>query len=118
MSLDETKFSRIAVTNDDEDDVVIHAGARPEPAQQPASSGGSPQDDALSDGLDAQRPDEPEAAPASAAPAGGRKPDKGYRETTAEDLEPLPMSLTQKVVVALAALLIVGAVAYYFVFMR
>lgn len=118
MSLDETKFSRIAVTNDDEDDVVIHAGARPEPAQQPASSGGSPQDGALPDEPDAQRPDESEAASISAAPAGGKKPDKGYRETTAEDLEPVPMSLTQKVVIVLAALLIVGAVAYYFVFMR
>lgn len=118
MSLDETKFSRIAVTNDDEDDVVIHAGVRPEPVPQPASSGGSPHDDALSGTSDSPRPDEPEAAPASAAPAGGKKPDKGYRETIAEDLEPVPMSLTQKVVLAVAALLIVGAVAYYFVFMR
>ena len=50
MSLDETKFSRITVTSDDEDDVVIHAGARPEPVQPPTSGEASPQDDALDDG--------------------------------------------------------------------
>ena len=53
----------------------------------------------------------------SASARSGKKKD-AYRETTMEDLEATPMSLTQKVIIALALLLVVVAVVYYFLFLR
>ena len=55
----------------------------------------------------------------AAAPLRGREERRTtYRETTMEDLEATPMSLTQKVIIALALLLVVVAVVYYFLFLR
>lgn len=141
VSIDRTKFSRITVTSD-EDDVVIHAGARPEPATAPenddafaehAPEGGMPGGEAGTDGdeleeeapLDAPgdparteretvpgAPDRVPSAERAARAATSAKPDAAYRETTAEDLESAPMSLMQKIIIALAALAVVAIVAY------
>ena len=46
-----------------------------------------------------------------------RAKDDGYRETTLEDLDVGPMSLTQKVVIAAVVVCLIGAVAYYMLFM-
>ena len=109
MALDDTRFSHITVTADDEDDVVIHAGARPEPAARPAAGPAGSQDEERPRPVEApegeRRPAQP-SVPASSA-------DKGYRETTAEDLEGSPMSLMQKAIIVIAALFVVGFVAYY-----
>ena len=141
VSIDRTKFSRITVTSDEDDDVVIHAGARPEPATAPvgdaraehAPEGGMPGDEAGIDGSaleeEAPRdaPDDPartERAAASdsservpsaeraARAATSAKPNEGYRETTAEDLESAPMSLMQKIIIVLAVLAVIAIVAY------
>lgn len=127
MSLDQTKFSRITVTDDEEDDVVIHAGMRPAPTSPSSSSGVAPIDDG-SDGESKTQADQQqnrEKAPASAksetprsdASPNSPKADKSYHETTAEDLKATPMSLTQKIVIVLAALLIIAFIAYV-MFMR
>ena len=73
----------------------------------------------------------PEVAPAAAATdargkgedAAGkaqRRPqrDDGYHETTLEDLKGEKMSLTQRVVIIAAIICIIGAIVYYFAFMR
>ena len=74
-----------------------------------------------------------EAAPAVAAAAADvrgkaknvagesqRRPQKddGYHETTLEDLKGEKMSLTQRVVIIAAIICIIGAIVYYFAFMR
>ena len=87
---------------------------------------------AEAEGLDsAPETPAPEAAPAAAAAdargkakdaAGGtqRRPQKddGYHETTLEDLKGEKMSLTQRVVIIAAIICIIGAIVYYFAFMR
>ena len=60
--------------------------------------------------------DSPDAGRSASARSGKKK--DAYRETTMEDLEATPMSLTQKVIIALALLLVVVAVVYYFLFLR
>lgn len=57
--------------------------------------------------------------PAARKPAGqsARKREE-YRETTLSDLEPQPMSTTQKAVIIAAVVCIIGALVYYFAFMR
>ena len=49
-----------------------------------------------------------------------RRPQKddGYHETTLEDLKGEKMSLTQRVVIIAAIICIIGAIVYYFAFMR
>ena len=110
----DTKFSHITVSADDDDDVVIQAGARPsgsgarapEPREEPAAPEPAPV---------APEP-EPQEEPAPAAqPA---RDAKRYRETTAEDLEAEPMSAMQKAIIAVALAAVVGFVLYYLFFMR
>ena len=141
MSLDRTKFSRITVTSDEDDDVVIYAGVRSEPLSAPAdepSAEDLPGDEAfnahevdeevcedtassdvLADdelveykkaaGTLTDRDSSPKRAAQKAASA---QPDTGYRETTAEDLASSPMSLMQKIIIAVAALAVLAIVVY------
>lgn len=44
--------------------------------------------------------------------------ERGYRETTLDDLKSEPMSKTQKIIIACAIAAVAAAVVYYFVFMR
>ncbi len=105
MTADDTKFSHITV-EDDDDEFVIQAGAR---SASPHAQAGDVQV--------AEQPAAPVAAPQPAAKPEKQR-DKEYRATTAEDLESVPMSVTQKVVIAAAALLIVGFAVYFMFFMR
>lgn len=110
MSLDETKFSHITVTPDDEDEFVIQAGTR----TGSPSCDVAPEPSAVPDEALAHEAPEPEVpAPASDEPAPRASSDDKYHQTTLEDLETTPMSTTQKVVIAAAVLLIAGFVAYY-----
>lgn len=99
MAQDETKFSHITVTSDDEDDVVIHAGLRSTTPPAPAVATPEPEAAPVL-----------EPAPEPPAPEARRKDD--YRETTAEDLESEPMSLMQKALIAIAVVLVVAVAAY------
>lgn len=142
MSLDRTKFSRITVNTDEDDDVVIHAGARPEPEAASADQGvsaegtlnGTVDEDVPEDGLAEEVPTEGREtvahAPTECAAAPGAPVDRDpssrravrdtkpvqskidYRETTAEDLDSAPMSLMQKIIIVLAALAVVAIIAY------
>lgn len=113
MAAGEPKFSHITVTPDDEDDVVIQAGARPSrpvaeaPAQAPAPAPTDPSAGEAAAGRAVEEAVAPE--PAEEGPA----EDAGFQETTLDDLEPAPMPVAQKVVLALGAVGVIAVVAWY-----
>lgn len=118
---DEKAFSHITVSTDDDDDVVIQAGARavsrpaaPEPAPEPACAPDA--EEPASDGAaDEAAPGNPSA---SRSDEGARSSEDAFHEQRLEDLSGAPMPKAQKAVLATALLLIVGFAAYYFFFMR
>ena len=108
MAAGDPKFSHITVTPDDEDDVVIQAGARPArtaaPTPVPAPAPTAPSaDDAVVEPDDAasEEREEPSAE------------DEGYQGTTLDDLEAAPMPIAQKIVLALGAVAVIAVVAWY-----
>ena len=134
-------FKHISVSADSDDDVVIWAGAGagaertssevrdsaqtnqgassevPDSAQfvKPASV------EACDSAQINEAPDNAKSAPAPApvkrtAQSGVK--DRGYRETTLDDLKSEPMSKTQKIIIACAIAAVAAAIVYYFVFMR
>ncbi len=136
MTGDAQKFSHISVVSDDEDDVVIEAGAprvrsygEGESAAQPAGDeaaasaanktsvvdGGEGFADRASAGA---APAERVSAPAPERAAKADKPArKGYEETTLADLEDTKMSGMQKGIIAVALIGIVAFIVYYVAFM-
>ncbi len=134
------KYSFITVGTDDDDDVVIQAGApacqpagfepesaadlaepEVEPAWEPEPALDLEPELAPAEDLGAAPEPEPEPEPAlKAAPApvsAKPKAKDGYRETTLEDLESAPMGSTQKLIIGIAVLGIAAFVAYYLFFM-
>lgn len=117
MAAAEPKFSHITVTADDEDDVVIQAGARstrPEAEEAPRPEAPAPRRVGASAGESAGEAAH-ERAEAPAPASKGKQDD--YRETTLDDLKAAPMSPMQKVILALAGVGVVLIVAYC-LFMR
>ena len=136
MTGDAQKFSHISVASDDEDDVVIEAGAprfrgygEGESAAQPAGdeaaasaanktsvvAGGEGFADRASAGA---APAERVSTPAPERAAKADKPArKGYEETTLADLEDTKMSGMQKGIIAVALIGIVAFIVYYVAFM-
>lgn len=136
MTGEAQKFSHISVASDDEDDVVIEAGAprfrsygEGESAAQPAGDeaaasaanktsvvdGGEGFADRASTGA---APVERVSTPASERAAKADKPArKGYEETTLADLEDTKMSGMQKGIIAVALIGIVAFIVYYVAFM-
>lgn len=136
MTGDAQKFSHISVASDDEDDVVIEAGAprfrsygEGESAAQPAGDeaaasaanktsvvdGGEGFADRASAGA---APAERVSTPAPERAAKADKPArKGYEETTLADLEDTKMSGMQKGIIAVALIGIVAFIVYYVAFM-
>lgn len=143
MTGDAQKFSHISVASDDEDDVVIEAGAprfrgygEGESAAQPAGDeaaasaanktsvvdGGEGFADRASAGA---APAERVSAPAPERAAKADKPArkasaparKGYEETTLADLEGTKMSGMQKGIIAVALIGIAAFIVYYVAFM-
>ena len=130
------KFSHISVASDDEDDVVIEAGAprfrsygEGESAAQPAGDeaaasaanktsvvdGGEGLADRASAGA---APAERVSTPAPERAAKADKPArKGYEETTLADLEGTKMSGMQKGIIAVAIIGIAAFIVYYVAFM-
>ncbi|QOS69465.1 SURF2 Surfeit locus protein 2 [Eggerthella guodeyinii] len=118
MAAGDPKFSHITVTPDDEDDVVIQAGARPArtaaptaaptpvPAPAPTALGA---DDAVVEPDDAAT-EEPEAVEEREEPSAE---DEGFQGTTLDDLEAAPMPIAQKIVLALGAVAVIAVVAWY-----
>lgn len=142
MTGDAQKFSHISVASDDEDDVVIAAGAprsrsygEGESVSQPAgdeatsaanktaaAGGGEGLADRASSGVaSAERASAPAPERAVKADKPARKTSaparKGYEETTLEDLESTKMSGMQKGIIAVALIGIVAFIVYYVAFM-
>ena len=136
MTGDAQKFSHISVASDDEDDVVIEAGAprfrsygEGEPAAQPAG------DEAAANAANkaaatggGEGPSESPSRASTPAPERAAKADKparktsaparkGYEETTLEDLESTKMSGMQKGIIAVALIGIAAFIVYYVAFM-
>ena len=118
-------FKHISVSADSDDDVVIWAGT--EQASAEACDSARTFNVAGAEGASLEVPDsvqfnqasQPAQAPApverTAQPAAE---DRGYRETTLDDLKSEPMYKTQKIIIACAIAAVAAAVVYYFVFMR
>ena len=121
----ETGFKHIAVTAAEEDDFVIRAGVPEQPATVP-----EPEPEDLEklepvDPSEVEVDEEPESKPEvepEPTPAPARKPsakrEDTYHETTLEDLNSTQMPLAQKIVIVAAIVCIIGAVIYYFAFLR
>lgn len=125
---DEKAFSHITVSTDDEDDLVIQAGARATSRSAPAASEPSPAEaPSVTVPVEATAPatSEPVAEGASEAEQGDAReaeaddvaPASGVtgREDELKDLESTPMSPVQKAVLAVALLFVVGFAIYYVV---
>ncbi|BAK44329.1 hypothetical protein [Eggerthella sp. YY7918] len=109
MAVDETKFSHITVSDDEDDDIVIQAGSRvSEPLPDEVEVVSVSAQDAVSSQVEDQKV-------VNERPSKESSRTKEYRETTAEDLEVGPMSLTQKIVIAVAVLAIIAFAVYYLV---
>ena len=136
MTGDAQKFSHISVASDDEDDVVIEAGAprfrsygEDEPAAQPAGdeavASAAATEAAEADGgegsseppLRASTPAPERAAKADKPATASASTRKGYEETTLEDLEGTKMSGMQKGIIAVALIGIAAFIVYYVAFM-
>lgn len=136
MTGDAQKFSHISVASDDEDDVVIEAGAprsrsygEGESASQPAGDE-APARAAATEAAEAdggEGSSEPPSRASTPAPERAAKADKpakasaparkGYEETTLEDLESTKMSGMQKGIIAVALIGIAAFIVYYVAFM-
>ena len=137
MTGDAQKFSHISVASDDEDDVVIEAGAprsrsygEGEPAAQPAgdeatASAAATEATAVDGGEGSSEPPSRASTPAPERAVKADEPARktsaparnGYEETTLEDLESTKMSGMQKGIIAVALIGIAAFIVYYVAFM-
>lgn len=136
MTGDAQKFSHISVASDDEDDVVIEAGAprfrsygegesAAQPAGDEAAASAANKTSVVDGGEGFADRASAGAAPAervsTSAPERAAKADKparkGYEETTLADLEDTKMSGMQKGIIAVALIGIVAFIVYYVAFM-
>ena len=117
----ETGFKHIAVTAAEEDDFVIRAGVsdqhepEPEPEEQEETESADSAEIVVDEKTEPEVESKPKPAPAR-KPAAKKK--DAYHETTLEDLNSTQMPLAQKIVIAAAIVCIIGAVIYYFAFLR
>lgn len=135
MTGDAQKFSHISVASDDEDDVVIEAGAprsrsygEGESASQPAGGEATSAANKTAAADGGEGPSESPSRASAPAPERAAKADKparktsaparkGYEETTLEDLESTKMSGMQKGIIAVALIGIAAFIVYYVAFM-
>lgn len=135
MTDDAQKFSHISVASDDEDDVVIEAGAprsrsygEGEPAAQPSGDEATSAANKTAEAAGGEGPSESPSRASTPAPERAAKADKparkasaparkGYEETTLEDLEGTKMSGMQKGIIAVALIGIAAFIVYYVAFM-
>lgn len=136
MTGEAQKFSHISVASDDEDDVVIEAGAprvrsygegvsAAQPAGDEAAASAANKTSVVDGGEGFADRASAGAAPAervsTPAPERAAKADKparkGYEETTLADLEDTKMSGMQKGIIAVALIGIVAFIVYYVAFM-
>ena len=99
--------SEAIALDDDVADAVGEEAASPEPPVEQAP------EQELQRELQSESQRERQARPKPA-----RKPKDDYHETTLEDLQGTPMPLAQKIVIVAAIVCIIGALIYYFAFMR
>jgi len=123
------EFKHITLTPADEDDVVINAGVSKSSAAIDSDSvderDSADDVENASEGAGALSRESRENSSKIDAAATGRKSQgqragkkDDYHEATLEDLQGEPMSLTQKAVIIAAVVCIIGALIYYFVFLR
>ena len=139
MTGDAQKFSHISVASDDEDDVVIEAGAprsrsygegesASQPAAQPAGDEATSAANKTAAADGGEGPSESPSRASAPAPERAAKADKparktsaparkGYEETTLADLEGTKMSGMQKGIIAVALIGIAAFIVYYVAFM-
>lgn len=137
MTGDAQKFSHISVASDDEDDVVIEAGAprsrsygegesasqlaRDEAPARAAATEAAEADGGEGSSESPSRASTPAPERAAKADKPARKTSaparKGYEETTLEDLESTKMSGMQKGIIAVALIGIAAFIVYYVAFM-
>lgn len=136
MTGDAQKFSHTSVASDDEDDVVIEAGAPrsrsygegesvSQPARDEAPARAAATEATAADGGEGSS--EPPSRASTPAPERAAKADKpakasaparkGYEETTLADLEGTKMSGMQKGIIAVALIGIAAFIVYYVAFM-
>ena len=112
MTKKQPTFSHITVHADEDDDFVIQAGVKPS-TDEPVVEEVQVEEVVTSDAQE-----EP-AGKRTASPARVKQTkDDGYHETTLEDLQSAPMSSMQKVIIALALILIACAIIYCVFFMN
>lgn len=123
------EFKHITVTPADDDDIVINAGVVRSP--ETVSSGSDEDLDSteaesntsekpeIPSSESQEKPAETDGASAAARKARGKgaKKKDDYHEATLEDLQGEPMSTTQRIVIIAAVVCIIGALAYYFLFL-
>lgn len=119
-------FSRISVSPEEEDDLVIQAGSYGGVADGRASAPGAEPEPEPETEPEAEPEPEPEAEPGPEAErASAREPQPAPRRAagearpvnTLEDLQGTKMSAVQKVVVAAAVVAVIGFAVYYACFM-
>ncbi len=98
--------SKIISVDTDDDEVVIQAGVRTQPADEPQEAESAQQ----------EVPAHPqEAEEASAAPDAVKDRDDGYHPTTEEDLKaPVPMARMQRGILIALGVLVVACLVYWF----
>lgn len=115
MTSDNTKYSSIIVSGEDEDDIVIHAGTRgahggrtaaPDETEDAAAE----EDAGARVGETGSEGDEPAEEGSGGSEESGRD---RYRETTEEDIRNTSMPTIQKVIIVVALCLLVGFTIYY-----
>ena len=118
-------FKRIQVNAAGEEDEVIMAGiATPEGAPEAETPAGPSEARETESPAKPAPPESPsetlrEDAPPAARDKARRRPqaEDGYRETTLEDLQDGPMPAAQKITLIAAAVLLIVAIGYYFLFL-
>lgn len=108
-------FSRITVTPDEDEDVVIQAGVVEEAdgADEPDEPEVFDEEYVAEADDEEEEPPEPDEAPASEVAPVPAAPADDYRETTLDDLTSSKMSTTQKAVILVALLGIIAFAVWY-----
>lgn len=114
-------FSHITVSADDDDDIVIQAGAveapgavQVEEVEEAETVAVAPEPEEPAEPAEPEEPAEPaEPEPPARRAAPAVPPADGYRETTLEDIESSKMTTAQKAVIVVALLGIAAFVLWF-----
>ena len=118
----EAGFKHITVTASEDEDVVIRAGLGADEAEGDARDGEAVAVENAADdeeaGIAGETAAESEERNGGSTASKAAEEAKAYRPTTMDDLDSGPMPAAQKAVIIAAVVCIIGALVYYFAFMR